>query len=42
MPDFGGVDHASFSVTDRHRSHRFYTEVLGFEMLMRATRKPNA
>ena len=34
MPDFGGVDHASFSVTDLDRSHPFYTEVLGFVMLM--------
>ena len=34
MPDFGSVDHASFSVTDLDRSHRFYTKVLGFGMLM--------
>ena len=34
MPDFGGVDHASLSVTELYRSHLFYTEVLGFVMLM--------
>jgi len=34
VPDFGGVDHASLTVTDLHRSHRFYTKALGFVMLM--------
>jgi glyoxylase I family protein len=34
LPDFGGVDHASLSVTDIGRSHRFYTDVLGLMMFM--------
>jgi catechol 2,3-dioxygenase-like lactoylglutathione lyase family enzyme len=42
VPDFGGVDHASFSVKDLDRSHRFYTKVLGIGMLMRATLRPDA
>jgi glyoxylase I family protein len=29
MPNFGGIDHLSLSVTDLDRSERFYTEVLG-------------
>ncbi len=29
MPEFGGVDHASLSVTDLDRSEGFYADVLG-------------
>ena len=34
MPDFAGVDHVGFTVTDLDASVRFYTEVLDFVEIM--------
>lgn len=35
MPNLAGVSHIDLTVTDRDRSERFYTEVLGFEVVKR-------
>jgi catechol 2,3-dioxygenase-like lactoylglutathione lyase family enzyme len=35
MPELAGVSHIDLTVTDRDRSERFYTEVLGFEVVKR-------
>ena len=34
MPEFSGFAHVGISVTDIERSTRFYTDVLGFTLLM--------
>jgi glyoxylase I family protein len=34
MPGFAGIDHLSLTVTDLDVSERFYTEVLGFAVLV--------
>jgi catechol 2,3-dioxygenase-like lactoylglutathione lyase family enzyme len=34
MPDFTGVSHVSLSVTDVERSTAWYTDVLGFQLVM--------
>ncbi|HMF82350.1 MAG TPA: VOC family protein [Acidimicrobiia bacterium] len=35
MPDLSGISHIDLTVTDRDRSERFYTDVLGFEVVKR-------
>lgn len=35
MPELAGISHIDLTVTDRDRSERFYTEVLGFEVVRR-------
>lgn len=35
MPELAGISHIDLSVTDRDRSERFYTQVLGFEVVRR-------
>ncbi|HKA93114.1 MAG TPA: VOC family protein [Acidimicrobiia bacterium] len=35
MPELAGISHIDLTVTDRDRSERFYTEVLGFEVAKR-------
>jgi glyoxylase I family protein len=32
VPELAGISHIDLTVTDRDRSERFYTEVLGFEV----------
>jgi catechol 2,3-dioxygenase-like lactoylglutathione lyase family enzyme len=34
MPEFAGVSHVGLSVTDIERSTAWYTDVLGFQLLM--------
>ncbi len=36
MPELAGISHVDLTVTDVDRSARFYTEVLGFEVVRRA------
>jgi glyoxylase I family protein len=35
MPELKGISHIDLTVTDRDRSERFYTDVLGFEVARR-------
>jgi catechol 2,3-dioxygenase-like lactoylglutathione lyase family enzyme len=35
VPELAGISHIDLTVTDRDRSQRFYTEVLGFEIVKR-------
>jgi glyoxylase I family protein len=35
VPELAGISHIDLTVTDRDRSERFYTEVLGFEVVKR-------
>jgi glyoxylase I family protein len=35
VPELAGMSHIDLTVTDRDRSERFYTEVLGFEVVKR-------
>jgi glyoxylase I family protein len=35
VPELDGISHIDLTVTDRDRSERFYTEVLGFELVKR-------
>ncbi len=35
MPELAGISHIDLTVTDLDRSERFYTGVLGFEVLKR-------
>jgi glyoxylase I family protein len=35
VPELAGISHIDLTVTDRDRSERFYTEVLGFEVAKR-------
>lgn len=36
VPELSGISHIDLTVTDRDRSERFYTEVIGFEVVRRA------
>ena len=35
MPELAGISHIDLTVTNRDRSERFYTDVLGFEVVKR-------
>jgi glyoxylase I family protein len=35
VPELAGISHIDLTVTDRDRSERFYTDVLGFEVVRR-------